>query len=68
MQNPVPYPIVKWNDYEIVAQDEASTVTCSRVTFTINRSSEELLWVEEPINQTKSSCKFTDTNNTQIHN
>jgi hypothetical protein len=62
MQSPVLYPIVKWNDYEIVAQDEVSTLTCSRVTFTINRSSEELLWVEEPTNQTKSSCKFADTN------
>src|SRR4051812_17679946 len=61
MQTPVPYPIVKWNEYEIVAQDD-STLTCSRITFTINRSSEELLWVEEPMNQTKSYCKAADTN------
>jgi hypothetical protein len=55
------YPIVKWNDYEVIAQEEPTLSGCFRVTITINRKRETLLWVEEPINQTKPSCKDADT-------
>jgi hypothetical protein len=62
MGNPSAYPIVKWNDYEVIAQEAPSPIGCSRVTMTIDRKREALLWVEEPINQTKPSCKDADTN------
>jgi hypothetical protein len=61
MENPGDYPIVKWNDYEVIAQEEPTLSGCFRVTITINRKRETLLWVEEPINQTKPSCKDADT-------
>jgi hypothetical protein len=61
MDNPYDYPIVKWNEYEVVAQEEPSLFGCFRVTVTIDRKRETLLWVEEPINQTKPSCKDADT-------
>jgi hypothetical protein len=62
MENPLAYPIVRWNDYEIVAQDEPSPIGCFRVTLTIDRRSQALLWLEEPANQTKPNCKDADTN------
>jgi hypothetical protein len=61
MQNPGAYPIVKWNDYEVVAQEDTTMFDCYRLTFTIDRKHEALLWVEEPTNQTKPSCKDADT-------
>jgi hypothetical protein len=61
MDNPYAYPIMKWNDYEVVAQEEASVIGCIRVTITIDRKTEAVLWVEEPINQTKPICKNFDT-------
>jgi hypothetical protein len=62
MQDPYPYPIVKWNNYEVIAQEEPSPLGCSRVTITIDRQSKALLWLEEPINQTKPNCKNANTN------
>jgi hypothetical protein len=62
MDFPLASPIVKWNDYEIVAQEELSPIGCSRVTLTIDRKSQALLWLEEPANQTKPNCKDADTN------
>ncbi len=48
MQNPAAYPIVKMNQYEVVAQEEAPLFGCFRVTITIDRKAEQLLWLEEP--------------------
>jgi hypothetical protein len=39
----------------------ASYFGCYRVTMTIDRKREAFLWVNEPINQTKPSCKDADT-------
>jgi hypothetical protein len=61
MENPSAYPIVKWTEYVVVAQEEPGPIGCIRVTITIDRKREELLWMEEPINQTKPSCKNADT-------
>jgi hypothetical protein len=55
------YPIVKWTEYEVVAQEEPSMFGCYRVTMTIDRKREALLWLQEPINQTKPNCKDADT-------
>jgi hypothetical protein len=62
MEYPYPYPIVKWNNSEIIAQEEPNLFGCFRVTITIDRPSKALLWLEEPINQTKPNCKNADTN------
>jgi hypothetical protein len=61
MQNPFDYPIVKWTEYEVIAQEEPALSGCFRVTITIDRKREALLWVEEPINQTRPNCKDADT-------
>ena len=60
IQDPIDFPIVKWNDSEVVAQEEPSLLNCFRVTITIDRKREELSWVEEPINQTEPTCKNAD--------
>lgn len=54
------YPIIKWDTFEVVAQDEPNMFACRRVTITIARKSESLLWYEEPVNQTKPNCKDVD--------
>jgi hypothetical protein len=61
MPNPADYPITKWNDFEVIAQEEPSLFGCFRVTITIDRKRELLLWLEEPTNQAKPSCKDADT-------
>jgi hypothetical protein len=61
MEYPYPYPIVKWNNYEVIAQEEPNPIGCFRTTITIDRKSEALLWLREPINQTKPNCKDADT-------
>jgi hypothetical protein len=60
IQDPYSYPIVKWTEYEVVAQEEPNPFGCFRVTITIDRKSETLLWLQEPINQTQPSCKDSD--------
>jgi hypothetical protein len=62
MDFPLAYPIVKWNDYEVVAQEDLSPIGCFQVTLTIDQKNQALLWLEEPINQTKPNCKDADTN------
>jgi hypothetical protein len=62
MEYPYPYPIVKWTNYEVIAQEEPNLFGCRRVTITIDRQSKALLWLEEPVNQTKPNCKNADTN------
>ena len=61
IQNPIDYPVLTWSENEVVAQEELTPLDCVRVTITIDRKREELLWVEEPANQTKPSCKNVDT-------
>jgi hypothetical protein len=60
MEIPLALPIVKWETQEVVAGDEPSKVECSRATITIERDQGTLLWVEEPVNQTRPSCKRSD--------
>jgi hypothetical protein len=56
---PTVYPVVKWSDDEIIASDDGP---CSKITWTIERSLQEVLYVETPINQTAISCASSDTN------
>lgn len=62
MDGPWPYQIKKWDAYQIVAgDDEPSNVTCGKVTITIERKQQTLLWVEEPINQATPFCQHAST-------
>jgi hypothetical protein len=60
IDGPVSYRVIHWtqND-DVVAQDDG---LCSRITITLDRRSETVLWVETPINQTTMACKNADNN------
>jgi hypothetical protein len=53
---PAEYDVRSWAQNEIVAGENAP-FGCFKTTITIARNSHEVLWVEEPINQTKPFCK-----------
>ena len=55
MDPPNEYDIVKWDDDEIIAEDQ-SMVNCQKITITIDRKARQVAWVEEPINQTEPRC------------
>ena len=55
MDPPSEYDIVKWDDDEIIAEDQ-SMVHCQKITITIDRKARQVAWVEEPISQTEASC------------
>jgi hypothetical protein len=55
MDAPYEYGIRKWSPYEVVAGDDGS-FGCFKTTITIDRQSEQILWVEEPVNQTQVMC------------
>jgi hypothetical protein len=58
IDGPTTYPVKQWSeDGQIVAQDDA---LCSRITITLDRLTETVLWVETPINQTAIACKNAD--------
>ena len=60
MDPPSEYDIVKWDENEIIAEDQ-STVDCQKITITIDRKARQVAWVEEPINQTEPSCVNSTT-------
>ena len=60
MDPPSEYDIVKWDENEIIAEDQ-STVDCQKITITIDRKARQVAWVEEPINQTEASCANATT-------
>ena len=53
---PAEYDVRSWTKNEIVAGDDAP-FGCFKTTITIARNSQDVLWVEEPVNQTKPFCK-----------
>lgn len=55
-------PIVKWNALEVVAKEEENGFSCARITITISRKTEAVLWVVEPTNQTQPACSKSRTN------
>jgi hypothetical protein len=58
IDGPTVYPLKSWSDDdEIVAEDQT---LCSRITITLDRKSETVLWVETPINQTAIECRNAD--------
>jgi len=56
MDAPSAYDIRSWTRNEVVAGYDAP-FGCFKTTITIARSTKEVLWVEEPVNQTKPFCK-----------
>jgi hypothetical protein len=56
MDAPSSYEIRKWTDSEVVAGHDAP-YGCFKTTITIERRTQVVLWVEEPVNQTSPSCK-----------
>jgi hypothetical protein len=62
MDSPIVFPIKRWDQNEIVADDAvAGSMLCAKTTITIERKAQTLLWVSEPINQTQPMCKYADT-------
>jgi hypothetical protein len=66
LETPTFYPITKWTLDEIVASEDVVPLVpkCTRITISIERKTEEAIWVEEPINQASVACKDADT---QVH-
>ena len=58
MDPPNEYDIVKWDDEEIIAEDQS---TCQKITIRIACKARQVAWVEEPINQTEPSCVNSPT-------
>lgn len=58
---PSAFPITKWDSYEIVASGPGDAVDCRKVTISIVRKTELVVWVEEPINQATAACRSADT-------
>jgi hypothetical protein len=58
IDGPLVYSVKQWtDDGQVVAEDDAF---CSRITITLDRKTETVLWVETPINQTTIACKNAD--------
>jgi hypothetical protein len=57
IDGPLVYPVKRWTDDEVVAEDDA---LCSRITITLDRKTQTVLWVETPINQTTIACQRAD--------
>jgi hypothetical protein len=60
MDAPYEYEIRKWTPYEVVAVYDG-TFGCFKTTITIERKTENALWVEEPMNQAQPQCKDAET-------
>ena len=57
------HEVSSWTDKEIVATSSAvsgALVACTRTTIKIERLTEQVLWVEEPVNQTAPVCKDSE--------
>jgi hypothetical protein len=60
IDGPTTYPVKRWTDAdEVVAEDDS---LCARITITLDRRTQSVLWVETPINQTTIACKNADNN------
>ena len=61
LDSPKRYPVTEWNAYEIVATDSDDSMNCRKATISIVRKSGTAVWVEEPINQSRATCKNSDS-------
>lgn len=60
LDSPVMYPVIKWDAHEIVASGSADAFACRKLTISIARTSQTVVWVEEPINQGAAACKDSE--------
>ena len=56
LDSPLEIPITKWDDFEIVASDEASTINCIKTTISLDLKGQRALWVEEPSKPNSATC------------
>ncbi|WP_296708258.1 hypothetical protein [Rhodoblastus sp.] len=56
VEYPYAVPITRWTSAEVVAEEDISLVGCVRTTIFIERKSEQVRWVEEPVNQALAFC------------
>jgi len=61
LDSPVTYSVIKWAPDEIVAGDSGDAPDCRKVTINIVRKTASVVWVEEPVNQSRANCKDADT-------
>jgi len=57
------HEISSWTANEIVATSSVSSgafIACYRTTIKIERLTEQVLWIEEPVNQTEPICKDSE--------
>ena len=54
------YPIKTWNPDEIIATGPYAS-DCRKITINLDRRTESVVWVEEPINQARAACKTADS-------
>ena len=57
---PAIIPIVKWNRIEIVASGSMDIKDCTKVTVSISRTTQDAVWVTEPMNRYKPECEHVD--------
>jgi hypothetical protein len=56
------YDITKWTKEEIITIDDPTpTQGCLKTTITVDRATRSILWVDEPMNQTKPWCRLVDS-------
>ena len=60
IDGPMVYPVKSWTDDGAVVAE--SVEPCVRITITLDRQTEAVLWVETPVNQSALACKNADGN------
>ena len=56
---PAEYDIAEWTSSELTASS-SGTLGCVRTTITIKQKTEEVLWVDEPVNLNQPQCGDAD--------
>jgi len=60
IEPPTVYKVTKWDPYEVVAVGDETPPTCVKTTINIERKSQTVVWVVQPINQSTAYCKDSD--------
>jgi hypothetical protein len=60
LDSPAHIPVIKWDDYEIIAE-EVPIFSCFKTTIFIDLKAPSLTWVEQPIHMDTTYCQRADT-------
>lgn len=60
LQIPTNYAVTRW-DADVVVMGSANLYPCRRETISIQKRTQSVVWVQEPINQTDANCLKSDT-------